>query len=210
MYLPETALPLSPTQTLASNATATDFQDVGAFMRNGGQRGPQRMILREGTYAFNLAQFIVITAEKVYSLAVNRDEEVVMQQMASLISDRNGFTPVVIKDADDSMGIVTVHDGPSLPEGEIIAPPVGDDPAVPDTYHNKFQDPRSFPGRRRHARASATGVGRRHLLHQPAFCYGGDDPQDGDRSGQCRCRDLLYGRMSAPICRESIISMANW
>ena len=136
--------PLSPTQTLASNATATDFQDVGAFMRNGGQRGPQRMILREGTYAFNLAQFIVITAEKVYSLAVNRDEEVVVQQMASLISDRNGFTPVVIKDADDSMGIVTVHDGASLPEGEIIAPPVGDDPAVPDTYHNKFQDPDRF------------------------------------------------------------------
>lgn len=37
------------------------FQDVVAFLNNGGQKGPQRQILREGTYAFNLAQFIIIT-----------------------------------------------------------------------------------------------------------------------------------------------------
>ena len=43
--------PLPPTQTLASNVTADDFQDVAAFLRAGGQRGPQRKILREGTYA---------------------------------------------------------------------------------------------------------------------------------------------------------------
>ena len=35
--------PLSPTQALASNATAHDFQDVTAFMRDGGTRGPQRI-----------------------------------------------------------------------------------------------------------------------------------------------------------------------
>jgi len=33
---------LEPTQTLASNETAQDFQDVEGFMKNGGQRGPQR------------------------------------------------------------------------------------------------------------------------------------------------------------------------
>jgi uncharacterized membrane protein YqiK len=53
--------PLSPMQVLASNNTANDFQDVAAFLKNGGQRGPQRQILREGTYAINLAQFVVIT-----------------------------------------------------------------------------------------------------------------------------------------------------
>ena len=52
---------LDPAQVLASNATVTDFQDVENFLKNGGQRGPQRRILREGTYAFNLVQFIVIT-----------------------------------------------------------------------------------------------------------------------------------------------------
>ncbi len=136
--------PLSPTQVLASNETAHDFQDVVSFMQAGGQRGPQRMILREGTYAINLAQFVVITAEKVYTLALNRDDDAVIHQMADLITQRNGFTPVVLKDADDSVGVVTVHDGPSLPQGEIIAPPVGDDPAVESTYHNKFQDPDRF------------------------------------------------------------------
>jgi uncharacterized membrane protein YqiK len=137
-------LPLSPTQTLAANTTANDFQDVVAFLRNGGQRGPQRMILREGTYAFNLAQFVVITAEKVYALSLNRNEDTIIQQMAELIAGRHGFTPVIIKDADDSVGVITVHDGPSLSQGEIIAPPVGDDPAVVETYHNKFQDPDHF------------------------------------------------------------------
>ncbi len=58
---------LDPAQVLASNATVQDFQDVEAFLKNGGQRGPQRRILREGTYAFNLVQFIVITEERVYS-----------------------------------------------------------------------------------------------------------------------------------------------
>ena len=53
--------PLSAMQVLATNITANDFQDVAAFLTHGGQRGPQRQILRDGTYAINLAQFVVIT-----------------------------------------------------------------------------------------------------------------------------------------------------
>ena len=68
-------VPLSPMQTLASNVNANDFQDVAAFLHNGGQRGPQRQILREGTYAINLAQFVVITEEKVYSLPLSREDD---------------------------------------------------------------------------------------------------------------------------------------
>jgi uncharacterized membrane protein YqiK len=45
--------PLPPTQALASNVSASDFQNVEGFLRAGGQRGPQRKILREGTYALN-------------------------------------------------------------------------------------------------------------------------------------------------------------
>ncbi|HOU12009.1 MAG TPA: SPFH domain-containing protein [Anaerolineae bacterium] len=135
---------LSPMQTLASNVTAKDFQDVTAFLTQGGQRGPQRLILREGTYAINLAQFVVITEERVYYLPMSRAEESVIQRMAEVINERGGFRPVVIKDSDDLVGIVTVHDGPSLPQGEIIAPIVGDDPTDPATYHNKFQAPDIF------------------------------------------------------------------
>ena len=43
----------------------------------------------------------------------------------------------------DTIAIVTVHDGPSLPPGEIIAPSVGNDRGSPD-FHNNFQDPEAF------------------------------------------------------------------
>jgi len=135
---------LEPTQTLASNAVVSDFQDVAAFLSAGGQRGPQRRILREGTYAINLMEFVVITEERVYTLSLNRQDDEVIRGMAQFIAERKGFRPVVIKDTDDLVGIVTVHDGPSLPQGEIIAPVVGDSAATEETYHNKFQDADRF------------------------------------------------------------------
>ncbi|MBI2331030.1 MAG: flotillin family protein [Chloroflexi bacterium] len=136
--------PLEPAQVLASNVTASDFQDVTNFLKNGGQKGPQRLILREGTYAFNLMQFVVITEERVYSLPLSRDDTTVIVRMAEVIKERDGFRPVIIKDNDDEIGIVTVHDGLSLPQGEIIAPVVGDSPEKADVYHNKFQDADRF------------------------------------------------------------------
>ncbi|RPJ51540.1 MAG: flotillin family protein, partial [Chloroflexi bacterium] len=136
--------PLSPMQVLASNEKANDFQDAAAFLRNGGQRGPQRQILREGTYAINLAQFVVITEEQIYYLPLGRDDRQVIDTMAREITERGGFTPVVIKDSDDLAGIVTIHDGLSLPAGEIIAPIVGGDTSDPETYHNNFQMPDRF------------------------------------------------------------------
>ncbi|HQJ32561.1 MAG TPA: SPFH domain-containing protein [Anaerolineaceae bacterium] len=136
--------PLSAMQVLASNITAHDFQDVTDFLTHGGQRGPQRQILREGTYAINLAQFVVITEERVYYLPLSKDDQMVIESMTSVIRERKGFTPVVIKDSDDLIGIVTVHDGPSLPSGEIIAPIVGSDMTDSVTYHNNFQMPDRF------------------------------------------------------------------
>ena len=137
-------VPMSTMQVLATNVTANDYQDVAAFLNNGGQRGPQRQILREGTYAINLAQFVVITEERVYYLPLSRDDATVIQNMAKVIGERGGFTPVVIKDSDDLVGIVTIHDGPSLPDGEIIAPIVGGNSKDPLTYHNNFQMPDRF------------------------------------------------------------------
>jgi uncharacterized membrane protein YqiK len=135
---------LDPAQVLASNATVTDFQDVESFLKNGGQRGPQRRILREGTYAFNLVQFIVVTEERIYTLSLSKEESDTIRGMAEVIAQRGGFRPVVIKDTDDTIGVVTVHDGPSLAQGEIIASVVGDEPSQTDTYHNKFQDADNF------------------------------------------------------------------
>ncbi|MFZ5910165.1 MAG: SPFH domain-containing protein [Chloroflexota bacterium] len=135
---------LEPAQVLASNAVVQDFQDVESFLKNGGQRGPQRRILREGTYAINLVQFIVITEERIYTISLSKEEAETIRNMAEVIAQRGGFRPVVIKDTDDTVGIVTVHDGPSLVQGEIIAPIVGDESGKTDTYHNNFQDADHF------------------------------------------------------------------
>ncbi|HEY2737510.1 MAG TPA: SPFH domain-containing protein [Thermoanaerobaculia bacterium] len=135
---------LPPTQALASNVVANDFQDAAAFLRSGGQKGPQRMVLREGTYAINQALFVILTENHIYYLSMDRSEIEVFQRMSSLISDRDGFHPVVIRGAEDRIGIVTVHDGPAVPSGEIIAPLVGNEPSHPETYHNSFQDADKF------------------------------------------------------------------
>ncbi len=137
-------LPLEPGQTLARSTECDNFQDVTAFLANGGQRGPQRQILREGTYAINLSQFAVITQDGVFYLRFHRDEGLTFQRMAEEIGKRGGFEPVIIRGSDDLVGIVTTHDGPSLPQGAIIAPTVGDDPQEAETYHNSFQDPERF------------------------------------------------------------------
>ncbi len=135
---------LDPTQTLASNAVAQNFQDVRSFFKEGGQRGPQRRILREGTYAINLANFIVITEERTYYMPLSREDDEIIKTMASVINDRHGFRPVVIKDTDDQVGIVTTHDGPSLPQDQIIAPIMGNDVSDVENYHNNFQDADKF------------------------------------------------------------------
>ena len=135
---------LGPTQTLASNAATADFLDVRAFLNNGGQKGPQRAILREGTYAINTAQFVIITRERIYGLLLNSEDGPLFDQMQTLIAGRQGFEAVVIKDAFDQIGIVTVHDGPALTTGHIIAPEVGTDAASTSTSHNSFQDPEKF------------------------------------------------------------------
>jgi uncharacterized membrane protein YqiK len=135
---------LPPSQTLAANDNGVDFQDVRAFLDGGGQKGPQRKILREGSYAINLANFVVLTRERCYAIALEQADVELFERMAATIEARHGFEPVIIKDADDCIGIVTIHDGPSLPQGEIIAPVVGNDPTRAATFHNNFQEPDKF------------------------------------------------------------------
>ncbi|MDF2906197.1 MAG: band 7 protein [Herbinix sp.] len=135
--------PLAPTQTLGKVVPeANNFQDVTGFLKNGGQRGPQRGILREGTYAINLAQFIVITPTDIKAaFNSSKNERVELGSMQKTLLERNAFSPVIIMghgaEASDVMGIVTVHDGLSLQDGEIIAPYVGEE-------HASFQDPEKF------------------------------------------------------------------
>jgi uncharacterized membrane protein YqiK len=129
-------------QTLASNAQADNFLDVRAFLLGGGQKGPQRKILREGTHIINPALFVVMTEEATYSLNMDVREREYYDQMRTLLDERGAFTPVVIKEvigqhASDQLAIVTVQDGPALARDELLAPDVGDS-------HNSFQEPEQF------------------------------------------------------------------
>lgn len=132
---------MSPVQTLARVVPCNDFQDVRTFISNGGQRGLQRAILREGQYAINLAQFVIITEDQIYMHSLSKGDESSYTDMARQIGDNGGFKPVTL--IGDQVGIITVHDGPSLEADEIIAPVVGN---INDAehFHNNFQDPEAF------------------------------------------------------------------
>ena len=129
-------------QTLADNASVNNFLDVRAFLQGGGQKGPQRKILREGTHIINPALFVVMTEETTYSMTMDSTEREYYQKMRELLDQRHGFSPLVIKGTEDShasdlLAVVTVQDGPALPRDELLAPDVGD-------HHNSFQEPEKF------------------------------------------------------------------
>ncbi|MHC4248743.1 MAG: SPFH domain-containing protein [Planctomycetota bacterium] len=157
--------PLTPTQTLGKIVASNDFQDARVYLRNGGQRGRQRAILREGVYAVNLAQFVVITETAVFAGPIrDKMEERRYGAWQNELGTAGGFSPVVIghggrqaaelpetekagrlgSGETDTIGIVTVHDGPPIASGEIIAsevkPAQGDDRRP----HDYFQDPEAF------------------------------------------------------------------
>jgi uncharacterized membrane protein YqiK len=173
--------PLAPSQTLGCVVLCNNFQDARGFLVGEqvspdqaaitGQRGRQRAILREGVYALNLALFYVLTEDMVYRLDTGGPKEFkTLVNWQSELAELDGFNPVVIggpieaqdplmperKTQVDSMGIVTVHDGPSLPPGEIIAPAVGTD-RNDKFFHNNYQDPEAF----------LLGGGRRGLQYVP-------------------------------------------
>ena len=136
--------PLEPGQSLASNAEADDFENVREFLAKRGQKGPQRKVLREGVYAINVAQFVVLTRAKTYALTLSPSDVQTIEAMRVQIEARGGFHPILVNDAKDVIGVVTVHDGPGLPAGELIAPSVGQDRRAAATYHNNFQDADKF------------------------------------------------------------------
>jgi len=155
---------LAPSQTLGRIVDCDNFQNGSKFLHDEadqprGQRGRQRAILREGVYAINPAAFVVIASEHVFALPslMDKHEQKTLKTWQLELAAVEGFQPVIVgKPIDapdpihqeltlavDSIGIVTVHDGPSLPSEEIIAPPVGIDSAQPH-FHNNFQDPEAF------------------------------------------------------------------
>lgn len=157
--------PLSPVQTLGRIADSNNFQDAEAFLNGGGQRGRQRAILREGVYAINTALFVVITERCVRSGPLTDNENALYVTWQNQLMNCCGFQPVLIGHggsspaaqdevtnaaggeviqltANDTIGVVTVHDGPPIDSNEIIAPEVADHQA--GLTHQYYQDPEAF------------------------------------------------------------------
>ncbi|HEV2806521.1 MAG TPA: SPFH domain-containing protein [Chthoniobacterales bacterium] len=165
-------VPLEPIQTLGRSVDSNHFQDAFAFLEAQGQRGRQRGILREGVYAINLALFVVITEERVFSGPVKESADRYESWKAQL-AGLHAFDPIVIgagqsrftahladtsaseagsppslaaaspdfNPSTDTIGVVSIQDGPTIGSGEIIAPEVK---ATPGLDHNYFQDPEAF------------------------------------------------------------------
>src|SRR4051794_6346970 len=165
-------VPLEPIQTLGRTVDSNHFQDAVRFLESQGQRGRQRGILREGVYAINLALFVVITEERVFSGPVRESSDRYESWKAQLAS-MHAYNPVIIgagqthfraRPSDssaseagappslvdkvpefdpnvDTIGVVSIQDGPTIGSGEIIAPEVK---AIGGRDHNYFQDPEAF------------------------------------------------------------------
>jgi uncharacterized membrane protein YqiK len=155
--------PLPPTQTLGRTVESNHFQDARAFLNANGQRGRQRAILREGVFAINLALFVVVTEDRVFSGPLRETDDKKYATWQAQLLGIDGFKPVVIGHGgklttdkveaatggadvsltpNDTIGTVTVHDGPPIDPGEIIAPEVKAEAGKKD--HNNYQDPEAF------------------------------------------------------------------
>ena len=204
--------PLGASQVLGANDTEdkSDFQDARQFLLGGGQKGPQRKVLREGTYAINTTQFAIITDERVYGHALSEQERDVLDGMQPTIAERGALRPVILATDHDLVGIVTVHDGPSLPPGEIIAPEVGTDLRDERDLSQQFPGAGEIPGSRRLSRPPVAGHRRGHLVHQPPVRDRRGGAEDGDPGRQCRRRHLLYRSAGPTTSRASSTATANW
>lgn len=120
-----------------------DYQDVTVFLKNGGQKGKQSIVLRPGVYRIHPVAFLVMTGDRVYGLPMD-------PQLAKKGADVGDFglsaedlKPVIIRaealavtgdeDHDDprrragsgrkfainKMGVVTSHEGPALQGGQL-------------------------------------------------------------------------------------------
>jgi uncharacterized membrane protein YqiK len=153
--------PLAPVQTLGRVVSCNNFQDARAYLAAGGQRGRQRAVLREGVYAINLALFVVVAEDRVYQGPVPEKNPAIYAGWQAQLRAIDGFDPVVVgtgsgaphgeegearRDAwagdplrDDDIAVVTVHDGPPIESGEVIAPEVHAESGQAD--HDCYQDP---------------------------------------------------------------------
>ncbi len=98
------------------------FEDLAAFLDNGGQKGVQRPVLPPGTLVpIHPVAFLVITRNGVYGVPVSRDLDQKTLSALSFGISPDALRVVTIKPHGDAdmVGIVTTLEGEPLAEGQI-------------------------------------------------------------------------------------------
>ncbi|HFL3653838.1 TPA: SPFH domain-containing protein [Clostridioides difficile] len=92
---------LTSNQYIGRECDCNNFQDTRAFIKNGGEKGIQKTILKPGIYAINLAQFTIITSQNLFYFNDEvTDSNTYCANMESIKKDierKNGFNPIKIK-----------------------------------------------------------------------------------------------------------------
>jgi len=120
-----------------------DYEDVKAFLSNGGQKGKQSKVLRPGVYRVHPVAFLVLTSDRVYGNPMDPALSKKGVTVADFGLDAENLKPVVIKAealevtgdeghgdprkrgdggrkfAINKMGVVTSHEGPALQGGQL-------------------------------------------------------------------------------------------
>lgn len=105
-------------QNLGKAILCNKFQDADAFLKNGGQQGPQIEILTEGDYQINTELFEIINSGN---------------------AEEHGLSPILLRTTRISkgmIGIVTTKEGKELPENRLAGT------IIPD--HKNFTDGQQF------------------------------------------------------------------
>lgn len=105
------SIPVGSTSA-AYNPALGNFEDVKAFVENGGQQGIQRHVLMPGTYTIHPDAFIVVTDTHTYGRPVN-------DEAAALVEQVRQKSLKFVSIPTDNVGIVTALDGPPLDPGTI-------------------------------------------------------------------------------------------
>jgi hypothetical protein len=150
-------VPLPPTRRWP-RTRATRLPGRRAFLPAGGQKGPQRKVLREGAYAINLAQFVVVTRDDTFACSWTS------RPGAARPDGRDHRGPPRLRAGGDQGRRRPDRRGhrprrPRPASGEIIAPAVGTTPETrrPSTTASRIPRSSSPPGA---AGPPAAGAGR--------------------------------------------------
>ncbi len=106
-----------------------NFNDLPAFLNNGGQKGVQRPVLPPGTLVpIHPAAFLVVTASRVYGMPVSAQLQMAARTREGITPAAFGLSPshlavtiIAARDKQDMVGIVTTLEGEPLPSGDIAS-----------------------------------------------------------------------------------------